>query len=75
VHAAYPDLTSAQISSAVHLQTQGTTLTDYYMVPTENLPLLQPLRALPINGNPLADLVQPDLTVIVNLGYGDPNCG
>ena len=26
-------------------------------------------------GNPLADLVQPDLKVLVNLGYGDPNYG
>lgn len=75
VHTAYPDLTSAQVSSAVHLQTQGPTLTDYYMIATDNLPLLQPLRALPIIGNPLADLLQPDLKVIVNLGYGDPNFG
>ena len=26
-------------------------------------------------GNPLADLLQPDLRVLVNLGYGDPNYG
>ncbi len=75
VHTTYPDLTSAQVGSAVHLLTQGPTLTDYYMVATDNLPLLEPLRALPIIGNPLADLVQPDLKVIVNLGYGDPNFG
>ncbi len=75
VHTAYPDLTSAQVSSAVQLQTQGSTLTSYYMIPTDNLPLLQPLRDIPIIGTPLADLLQPDLKVIVNLGYGDPNYG
>ncbi len=75
VHTAYPDLTSAQVGSAVHLQTQGSTLTDYYMIPTDNLPLLQPLRGIPIIGTPLADLLQPDLKVIVNLGYGDPSYG
>lgn len=42
---------------------------------TENLPLLEPLRSVPIVGNPLANLVQPNLKVIVNLGYGDPAYG
>jgi hypothetical protein len=36
-----------------------------------DLPLLDPLRGIPVIGNPLADLVQPDLRVIVDLGYGD----
>ena len=39
------------------------------MITTDNLPLLDPLRWLPF-GNPLADLLQPDLSVLVNLGYG-----
>jgi hypothetical protein len=30
---------------------------------------------LPLVGTPLADLLQPDLKVLVNLGYGDPNYG
>lgn len=48
--------------------------TTYYMIPTQNLPLLDPLRAIPFVGNPsLADLFQPDLRVIVNLGYGNPD--
>jgi hypothetical protein len=51
------------------------TNTNYYMITEPNLPLLNGLRAIPIVGNPLADLVQPDLTTIVNLGYGDPNFG
>ena len=45
------------------------------MIPTPNLPLLEPLRAIPFVGNPLADLLQPDLKVLVNLGYDDPAYG
>ncbi|MBU3705362.1 MAG: PE-PPE domain-containing protein [Mycobacterium sp.] len=48
---------------------------NYYFIPTENLPLLQPLRLLPLIGNPLADLIQPVLKVIVDLGYADPAHG
>jgi hypothetical protein len=44
------------------------------MIPTNNLPLLEPLRWIPF-GNPLADLLQPDLTVLVNLGYGSTTQG
>jgi len=40
-----------------------------------DLPLLEPLRLLPVIGNPLADLIQPDLSVIVNLGYGSTTQG
>jgi hypothetical protein len=36
---------------------------------------LDPLHAIPVIGNPLADLLQPDLTYLVNLGYGDPIFG
>jgi PE-PPE domain/PE family len=75
VHPTYENLTSTQIGSAIQLPTQGPTMTTYYMIPTQNLPLLDPLRSIPLVGNPLADLVQPDLKVLVNLGYGDPNYG
>jgi PE-PPE domain len=68
-HAGYTNLTPQQISSAVLLPTTGGT-TQYYMVRTPNLPLLAPVRLLPLIGNPLADLLQPDLAVLVNLGYG-----
>ncbi len=44
--------------------------TTYEMVTTDSLPLLDPVRWLP-GGNPLADLLQPDLSVLVNLGYGN----
>ncbi|SOJ55290.1 putative PPE family protein PPE42 [Mycobacterium simulans] len=76
VHTDYFMLTPEQIASAVPLtNTVGPTMTQYYVIRTENLPLLEPLRALPVLGNPLADLVQPNLKVIVNLGYGDPAYG
>jgi hypothetical protein len=45
--------------------------TTYYMSLTQNLPLVWPLRQLPAPyGNALADLLQPDLRVIVDMGYG-----
>ncbi len=75
VHTQYQNISSMQIINALPLTTQGTTLTDYYMIPTQNLPLLEPLRGIPYVGNPLADLLQPDLTTIVNLGYGNPDYG
>ena len=75
VHPTYRDLTQQQIDSAIKLKTDGTTSTTYYMIPTANLPLLIPLRAIPVIGNPLADLVQPDLRVLVDLGYGSVNQG
>ncbi|MGC2653965.1 MAG: PE-PPE domain-containing protein [Mycobacterium sp.] len=45
--------------------------THYFEMLTQNLPLLDPVRDIPVVGNPLADLMQPDLRVIVDLGYGD----
>lgn len=77
VHPTYFDLTQAHVDSAVQLPTSPgyTGNTTYYMIPTENLPLLAPLRAVPVIGNPLANLIQPDLKVLVNLGYGDPYHG
>jgi hypothetical protein len=55
----------------------GTTgsMTNYVMIPTANLPLLDPIRSIPLIGNPIADLIQPELTPIVNWGYGDPAFG
>lgn len=75
VHLTYPDLTPAQVASAIPLMTTGTTDTTYYIIPVENLPLLDPLREIPVVGNPLADLLQPDFTYLVNFGYGDPLYG
>lgn len=74
---AYPQFTAGQVQNAVPLATSpgyydNGGVTHYYMLPTQDLPLLNPVRALPLVGKPLADLLQPDLTVLVNLGY-NPN--
>jgi hypothetical protein len=57
------------------LTTAGATDTTYYIIPVDDLPLLDPVREIPVIGNPIADLLQPDLTYLVNLGYGDPEYG
>jgi PE-PPE domain/PE family len=75
VHGGYENLTPTQINSAVVLPTQGPTTTTFYMIPTQNLPLLDPVRFIPYVGNPIADLVQPVLTPLVNWGYGNPDFG
>jgi PE-PPE domain len=69
-HLTYLTLDPGQIQNAIPLDTVGDTLTNYYMIPVDNLPLLDPLRLIPIVGNPLADLLQPDTKVLVDLGYG-----
>jgi diacyltrehalose acyltransferase len=43
--------------------------TEYFMIPTQDLPLLDGLRDVPGVGPAMADLIQPDLRVIVDLGY------
>jgi hypothetical protein len=75
VHGGYPTFTAAQVMSATQLPTSGSTMTTYYMIPTQHLPLLDPVRLIPYIGNPVADLLQPDLTYLVNWGYGDPAYG
>lgn len=74
-HFSYTNLTPEQISSAIQLPTTGASQTTYYMIPTTNLPLLDSTRAIPIIGNPIADLLQPNLRYLVNMGYGDPLYG
>ncbi|ORW46977.1 PE family protein [Mycobacterium paraense] len=78
VHTTYLDLTPTQVNNAIQLPTSPgyTGNTTYYMIPTADLPLLKPLGAIPVIGKPLVDLLQPDLKVLVNLGYGpDPTLG
>ncbi len=41
----------------------------YVMIPTENLPLLDPLNGIPIAGSPIANLIEPDLRTLVDNGY------
>lgn len=76
VHGTYPTLTDAQLATAIELPVSDdyTGNTQYFMIPTEDLPLLDPLRGSSF-GNAIADLLQPDLRVLVNLGYGDIDHG
>ncbi|MBS9533675.1 PE-PPE domain-containing protein [Mycobacterium sp. M1] len=69
-HGTYLGLTPDQVSDAIQLPTTGG-MTDYFMMPAQTLPLLAPLQLIPFIGNPLVDLLQPDLSVLVNLGYGN----
>jgi hypothetical protein len=76
VHGTYGTLSPAQLNSAIVLPQSGApSMTTYYMIPTQNLPLLDPVRFIPYIGNPLADLLQPDLTYLINWGYGNPAYG
>ncbi|WP_409428552.1 PE-PPE domain-containing protein [Mycobacterium sp. SMC-11] len=72
VHGGYPSLTDAQLATAIELDTSGdyTGNNQYFMIPTENLPLLELLRGNAF-GNAFADLLQPALRVLINLGYGN----
>jgi hypothetical protein len=70
VHFTYLGLQPEQIAGAIPLETAADSLTNYYMIPQDHLPLLDLVRLLPFIGNPLADLLEPDLKILVNLGYG-----
>jgi hypothetical protein len=84
LHPTYATLTPEQLASAVELPTSpgyyaDGGVTNYYLIPTQTLPLLEPLQqieqALPTLQpviQPFIDLIQPDLTYLVNLGYEDP---
>lgn len=73
-HFIYLNLTPEQISSAILLPGSaaltGEGLTDYYMIPSESLPLLMPLLLVPGVGKPVYDLLEPVTRILVNLGYG-----
>src|ERR1700722_19005419 len=73
-HAVYLNITPQEIGSAQLLPGSealtGEGLTDYYMIPNDNLPLLEPLLLIPGIGQPLYDLLEPDTQILVNLGYG-----
>ena len=43
--------------------------TDYFLIPTQDLPLLDGLRDDPARTLRIADLIQPDMRVLVDLGY------
>jgi hypothetical protein len=76
VHPTYPGLNPAALPPGYNIVQLPTSLgypgiTAYSMITIPHLPLLQPLRAMPLLGNPIANLIEPDLRVLVNLGYGD----
>jgi diacyltrehalose acyltransferase len=43
--------------------------TDYFLIATQNLPLLDGLRGIPGVGPAMADMIQPDMRVLIDLGY------
>ncbi|GFG69365.1 PE-PPE domain-containing protein [Mycolicibacter senuensis] len=57
------------VQDAVQLPTSEDVNTDYFLIPTQNLPLLDGIRWVPFFGPAMADLVQPALRVLVDLGY------
>lgn len=74
-----PGPTGEQIANATLLpgsEDLGTadSLTNYYMI-DQTPPLVTLLSGIPVVGKPLADLLGPDLTVLINLGYGADNLG
>ncbi|ORA12633.1 PE-PPE domain-containing protein [Mycobacterium asiaticum] len=72
-----PDGTLAPGYNAIQLPVSpgNNGLDRYYLITYDGLPLVQPLRAIPFFGNAFADLVEPNLTYLVNWGYGDPHLG
>jgi hypothetical protein len=80
VHGTYPMIDPSHLPAGYNMLQLATSpgysgATNYYMITEPNLPLLDPVRAIPVIGNPIADLLQPDLTYLVNWGYGDPAYG
>jgi len=70
-HITYTNLSPEQIADAIQLPTSAAdTLTNYYMIPSEQLPLLEPLLLFGNGGQALYDLLEPDTRILVNLGYG-----
>jgi len=69
LHTTVPFLSPAQVATAIQEHIGNLT---YYFIHSADLPLLDPLRMIPILGDPLADVLQPFLRPIVDLGYGSP---
>lgn len=71
-HTIYPNLTDEQLATAIELPMSDdyTGNAQYFMIPSEILPLLMPLQSILVVGLPLYDLLEPAMRVLVNLGYG-----
>jgi diacyltrehalose acyltransferase len=60
----------AELAGAVAQPTSDADVaTSYFLIPTQDLPLLEGLRDAPGAPSVLADLIQPDMRVLVDLGY------
>lgn len=71
-HSVLLSVTPEQVASAVELPTSDPdSLNSYYMFPSELLPLLAPLKLIPVLGQPLYELLEPVTRILVNLGYGN----
>lgn len=70
-HLGYTAVSPEQIADAIGLPTSAAdTLTNYYVIPDQYLPLLEPLLLFGHGGKVLYDLLEPDMRVLVDLGYG-----
>ncbi|AYE93766.1 PE family protein [Mycobacterium paragordonae] len=63
------------VELSVSPTTAANGLDHYYMITHPDLPLLSPIKSIPVIGAPLAALLKPNLTYLVNWGYGDPHFG
>jgi diacyltrehalose acyltransferase len=62
--------TPSELAGAVAENTSAADVnTDYFLIPTQDLPLLNDLRDAPGAPSTYADLIQPDMRVLVDLGY------
>lgn len=75
-HSVLLSATPEQVASAIELPTADPdSLTTFHMITSESLPLLNPLRLIPILGHPLYELLEPVTRILVNLGYGNIDHG
>lgn len=82
IHGKYPSLDINNLPPGYEVVTlpgseslTGSGETNYYMITHPDLPIMAPIKAIPIIGGPLNSLFEPNMRILVNLGYGDPNYG
>ncbi|MDT7768930.1 MAG: hypothetical protein QOI30_1938 [Mycobacterium sp.] len=61
--------TPSELAGAVAENTSAADNTDYFIIPTQDLPVLDGLRDGPGAPSAFADMIQPDMRVLVDLGY------
>lgn len=67
------DLEDAKTAGGIYYQNDESTNTEYYLIPTERLPLLMPFDG--IVPDPILDAADPPLRVLVELGYDRSDYG